>query len=249
MLSAFLDSELSEADMGLVREAMIDDESLADRLAELACVDEAVRLAAACIDDKPLIPALEALIAASAETPVAKEPRAKQGDVDNVVSINAKRKTASEDKARRFWQQPWAVAASVAAIAGLSWQLLQTPVDRDWQATAQALDTAVSGQVFETDQGLQIKPVMSFADQQNRLCRYYLQQNLSGAASEAVACKHDGSWVQEREAKSSPWTEYQTASGSRQADQWLDELINGSPLTATQEQSAINNQWQPQQTN
>ncbi len=38
-LSAFLDAELPEDEMELVRQGLIDDENLANRLAELAMVD------------------------------------------------------------------------------------------------------------------------------------------------------------------------------------------------------------------
>lgn len=103
LLSGFLDASLSEAEMAFVREHLLHDEHLADRLASLAIVDTLVQQHAMQIDSVPLPEAITLLLQQA-------EPVLTQND--NVVSFPWWRRVSQQ------LQQHAAAVACVALVAG-----------------------------------------------------------------------------------------------------------------------------------
>lgn len=224
-LSAFLDAELPEAEMEAIRQALADNEQLAERLAELAMVDELVALSAATIDARPLPAPINHLLAAS-------EPDAK------ILTFPLAR------RARQLVQNNLAIAASlVLAILVGGFQLL-VPAQDHWQAVAQLLETGASGRQLTASDGSRLTARLSFVDQQGNYCRQFQLRDRAGV-SEQIACRRQGDWQAVASVPVKPRApgSYQTASGASPLDDQLDQMINGDPLDAAAEAAAIAQRW------
>ena len=242
-LSAFLDAELSEQEMEQVRMALIDNEDIAERLAELAMVDAMVQEHYQAIDHHP-IPATTQALLADAEPSAANQVK-DQGVANNVVEFPWWR------KAQQQIQQYAAAVAVVALIAGYGVYHIDSPTQtvntaqhaaRVQNDISEQLSTLPSGinTLLDDDSVMSIQ--LSFYSQQGQLCRQYVQQNQTQQRN-IIACEQQGQWQQVASAEynTSPdhQAQYQTASGGSALDQELDKLIADAPLTLAQEQQAL----------
>jgi hypothetical protein len=226
-LSAFLDAELPEAEMEAIRQALADNEQLAERLAELAMVDELVALSAAKIDTQPIPEQVNVLLESSAPSAT-------------VIQF------PFAQRARQLVRNNLAIAASVMLVMAVgAFQLLASGErPNHWQAVAQVLETAPSGHQQRASDGSQIRARLSFINREGDYCRQFQLQDRAGN-SEQIACRHEGEWRQLASApvKASAPGSYQTASGDSPLDATLDDMISGEPLDATAEAAAIANRW------
>lgn len=235
-LSAFLDHELPEHEMEHVRLALLEDASLADRLAALACVDLLVREQLETINQLPLdIPALTASKVAS---PIAPFDGAQPEDVASTTQTT---NVVTLKPSRSVWQ--YAMAASVLLGVGLL-SLSQ------WRQTEQPLlahlATGLSGEQFSNAEGQQLTLQLSFQHQDGRLCRQYRwSEPQAGKTEERIACTRGQDWQTIASANvTASGTDYQTASAEHPLDEQLSEMLQGALLSHEEEQQLIKNHWQ-----
>lgn len=229
-LSAFLDAELPEAEMELVRQQLIDDENLANRLAELAMVDDQIARHYAQIDERPIPAAITRLLAA--------EPQQANA---NIVQFPLWKRV------QRGLQQHAAIAACTLLVIGFGMvQLLpgNNQKTQSWGAVAQVLEQNASGDEQRLDDGSRVKPRLTFINNDGNYCRQFqlIEQDKS---SENIACRRNNSWelaisvARETLAES----DYQTASGGSQLDDALDEMMGSEAFDAAREQQIIQSRW------
>ncbi|MDR7088319.1 anti-sigma factor family protein [Cellvibrio fibrivorans] len=241
-LSAFLDAELPENEMEFIREQISEDETLANRLAELAMVDAQIAQHYSAIDARPLPDAIANLLA-SAPTDVAR-------DVATPISSATIIPFPLWKKVQRGLQQHAAVAACTALVLGFGLaQLLPGTQDSsrgDWNAIAAALDTAASGTEHKLANDKRIKPRLTFINQQGAYCRQFRVSDLH-SSSETIACRIGDNWepsVTIYTQGISPEGDYQTATNDASVlDQALDTMMHGDAFDAQAESAIIERGW------
>jgi hypothetical protein len=231
-LSAFLDNELTEADMEAVRDQLAADPSLADRLAELATVDAELQAHYSSIDDRPL-------------------PESVTRMLEGVPSRNA---APGKENVVSF---PWwrslrghagkvAAAAMIAGVALMQWS--DTPLNGDpaWPAVTQVLDSQPSGEIYQVSNQATLTPRLTFRNQAGEWCRQFRLES-ADAASEQIACRSKaGGWEQVARAELEPSSEsgnYQTASGGNILDETLDRIMANSPIGPDKESALLEQLW------
>lgn len=237
-LSAFLDAELPEHEMEMIRQQIIEDETLANRLAEFAMVDEQITQHYSAIDARPLPDAITQLLAAA--------PTETKASVSaQIIAFPVWKKI------QRGLQQHAAIAACTLLVLGYGFiQLLpssqDSPLD-NWSAIAAALDTTASGSEQTLAQGQRIKPRLTFVNQAGNFCRQFFIADAQRSA-ETIACRIDGEWRTDVSVatKTAPESlDYQTATNQAAVlDERLDEIMQGDALDAQQEASAIQRGWE-----
>lgn len=240
-LSAFLDAELSNAEMDAIREQLLEDESLADRLAELALVDELVAASAKQIDARPIPQSITALLQ---EPSALKEPAV---SAESLAPATAQIITFPLWKrVQKTLQQPLAAAASVALVIGfgLSQMLNHNSDSNGWSAVAKVLDVAPSGLMQVATNGTEVKPRLSFKNHSGEYCRQFDLKNDQGQ-SENIACRQNGQWQLTASIVSEKIQDgdYQTASGGSTLDEALEEMIDGDVFNKNVEADAIAKSW------
>lgn len=246
VLSAFLDGELPEADMAIVRDRLAQDPALAERLAQLAAVDNILADHYAAIDQRPLPQGVTDLLESGENT--AGPTNAPPGQRDKVVAFPHWRRM------RQGLQRRAGTAVAAALVVGFGLAQLwpgsaPDPAD-DWQRVAQALDTTPSGQTRALEAGGQLTPRLTFTNQAGDYCRQFrLQGPETETASEHIACRSSGaSWVEHArvavpaEAKD----RYQTASGGSVLDEVLDRMMAGPLIEPAEERRLLAEDWRPQ---
>lgn len=235
-LSAFLDSELSHAEMEAVRHKLAVDPALTDRLAELASVDAQLQAHYGTIDDRPMPESVTWMLADSSSRNRASAP-------DTVVRFPWWRTLRG--------QAGKAVAAAViAGVALMQWFGLPSNGDPAWQQVAQVLENQPSGQTHTLDSqstsGASLTPRLTFQNQDGDWCRQF-GINTATAASEQIACRGEtGEWEPVARAEAEPAVDadaYQTASGGSVLDPTLDRMIQGAPIGPEQERELLDRKW------
>ncbi|WP_323813855.1 hypothetical protein [Cellvibrio sp. NN19] len=234
-LSAFLDAELPEHEMEKIRQHISEDESLANRLAELALVDTQVANHYAQIDQRPMPAAITQLL--NEEKTTADKP-------ENVIAFPLWKRLQNQ------LREHAAIAASVALVIGFgAAQLLPSQnTHNNWNAIAQVLDQTPSGSEQQLDDGSQIKPRLSFINQEGNICRQF-QVIENKRSAENIACNVDNQWqlaMSVYTQETIQVNEYQTASGGSVLDAALDEMMQSNAFDAEQEAAAIKNSWKSQ---
>ena len=222
MLSAFLDAELPESQMQMIREALHQDEQLSGRLAALAEMDLLLKQHASQMDHQVVPEKLMALL---------DEPTQ-----DNLVSFPLwKRITAL---------QPWsgAAAACLAVVAGYSLALWQA--EDPWAEISLALETQAAGVSYPLTGASRLTPHLTFMDKQGRYCRQY-QVSSSDEISQQLACRSAQGWTLEAMVNGAAQhnSGYQTATGSVVLDPVIDRMISGQVVSLSAEQQLIRQQW------
>ena len=231
-LSAFLDSELPEDEMQLIREQLLIDDELATRLADLAQVDEWVSAHACEIDRHPVPEKITALLQDTA--------------VENkVVSMSAWGKLQSRVS------QHAALAAGIALCFGIGIGQLSQSDTAGLSAElspdiAKALSRLASGEPLVLANQQRLQPTLSFRNMQGQYCRQFSLQS-DGIQSDSVACLGNGKWQVKATSFSQVeqnGAQYRTASKSDPfLDVVIDQIIEGAALNKQQEREAINKAW------
>ncbi len=238
-LSAFLDAELPEHEMEKIRQHISEDESLANRLAELALVDSQVANHYAQIDQRPMPTAITELL---------NEEKTTTDRSAKVIAFPLWKRLQNQ------LQEHAAMAASVALVIGfgaaqlLPSQNTNNDTNHKWNAIAQVLDQTPSGSEQQLDDGSQIKPRLSFINQEGNICRQF-QVIENKRSAENIACNVDNQWQLSMSVytqESIQANEYQTASGGSVLDAALDEMMQSNAFDAEQEAAAIKNNWKSQ---
>ncbi len=244
-LSAFLDAELPEAEMEAIREQLILDEDIANRLAELAMVDEVVAAAYATIDSRPLPDSVTELLADDTQIveeklSVKENPVKEKSGTAKVIAFPVLQTF------QNVLQKNMAIAASVVMVLGLAAiQLLhETNTNGNWQEVAKILDTTPSG-VQITTHGVEIKPRLTFANKQGEYCRQFIMAN-EKSTTENIACRKQDQWkiaVSVTIDKTQETNTYQTASGGSLLDSAIEEMADGDFFDAQSEAQIMERQW------
>ena len=232
-LSAFLDAELSADEMELIRQQLCEDENLANRLAELAMIDEQVANHYARINEQPMPAAIRHLLSNE------------QSGSDTTASIIT---FPGWKRIHRTLQQHAAMAASVALVIGFgAAQVLPgNNSANNWNTIAQVLDTTRSGAEQTLGDGSRIKPRLSFTNRDGNFCRQF-QVIEHHRSADSIACHINNEWQLTMTVYSQGVMQegdYHTASGVSVLDAALDEMMQGDALDGEAESSAIKNQWQ-----
>lgn len=221
LLSGFLDASLSEAEMALVRQQLLEDESLVDRLASLAMVDVLVQQHARQIEQTPIPEAITALLH-GATTPETAE----------VIPFPWWRRASQQ------LQRHAAAVACVALLAGYGIaQWLPDSGNSFATQLAVALDSTPSGRQVQV-QDQQLTPQLSFINHSGEFCRYVSLQSAT-QLTETIACLTTNGWQQQASITVAQHRQaggYHTASAVMLLDPMLDQLMAGQALDATAEQ-------------
>ncbi|ABE53859.1 hypothetical protein Sden_0569 [Shewanella denitrificans OS217] len=237
-LSAFIDAQLPEAQMEQVREAIALDETLAERLADLAMVDPMVKAYYQDIDQHPVPEATLRLL----EEDVA--PTAK------IIAFPSWRKLQQQVQQHAA---AWVFIALLAGYGVSQFDIISGTAPEPSSTFAsqtssfdlnlgEQLESQMSGQriALTDNQALSIR--LSFYNQEGDLCRQYGLESDS-QMSENISCRQQGEWQQVASVSlpkdKTGDAQYQTASGGSALDSVLDSMMKGSGLTLVQEQQAL----------
>lgn len=232
-LSAFLDNELSPAEMDAVREQVATDPSLADRLAELAAVDSELQGHYGAINDRPLPVSVSRML-------TAQNPGDAPQATNNVLQF---------PWWRRMREHPVkAVAAAVVAgFAMAQWLTAPTEDHAAWPEVAGVLESQPSGQIYPVSEHIELTPRLTFRNQSGEWCRQFRLET-ANSASEQIACRTDsGSWEQKVQVETGRPVaddDYQTASGGSVLDDQLDRMMSTPPIGRERERKLLERQWQ-----
>lgn len=231
-LSAFLDNELTEAEMEAVRDQLLVDPALAERLAELASVDAQLQAHYGLIDKRPMPDSVTQMLEAG-------HSRASAPERENVIAFPWWRRL-------RGHTGKAVAAAVIAGVAMTQW--LNLPSDRQnaSPAVAEVLESQPSGEVYEVNGNTMLTPRLTFRNQAGEWCRQF-RMDTENSASEQIACRTDGgAWQQVAREDAEPLPEadsYQTASGGKVLDQSLDQMMAESPLGPDEERTLLEQRW------
>lgn len=238
-LNAFIDGELSAEDHAELAEALVEDETLANRLEQLQGADLSFRHSLSAIDQKPLPDRIEQLLQSADQAPVDETP------------------IAANDNS------PWrAVAASIALVVAFAAGGLLNPFGQVVKPNGSTLaglsaqpeigaflETGESGATSALDDGRRIELRLSFVSNSALPCREFRLGD-AGAATQAVACRSpDGSWETVLAAQADPFAEqtdgYRTASASDDAfGSAVGSLMQSDSLAADEETALISRGWE-----
>ena len=256
-LSAFLDAELPEQQMEQIRAALLTDDNLANRLANLAMVDEVIANQYDKINQQPLPAAINELLAAIPEdsAPVSAIKAAEQF---SPKTASNKQKNTEENKQDRnvvnLWQRskqaanrPFALAASIAVAVGFFATVFtqsDTVFNDNWQEIAQVLEQQTSGHQQTLKNGKAIATQLTFINQQGDFCRQY-DINNKKSVEHNIACRVNQEWqltltVHEQKQNAQ---NYQTATSTSTLREHIDNIATGDFFDKQQEQKIINNRW------
>lgn len=229
-LSAFLDAELPEQEMELVRQQLMVDESLANRLAELAMVDEQIASHYARIDERALPESIQKLLAQNPATAA-----------NNIVIFPLWKRV------QQGVQKNIALAACTLLVIGFGMvQLLpaNNQHSNQWNAIAQILEESSSGSEQRLGDDSRVKPRLTFIDNNDNYCRQF-QLIQHDNSSENIACRESGQWklIVSVQQETVATGDYQTASGGSLLDSKLDEMMHSEAFDFSAEQQAINSNW------
>lgn len=231
-LSAFLDNELSPAEMDAVREQLATDPSLADRLAELAVVDSELRGHYGKIDERPIPASLRQMLAEDNQA----DPRP---DITVVAFPWWRRLREHSGKA--------VAAAVVAGFAMAQWLTGPTGDSAAWPKVAGVLESQPSGQIYPVSEHTELTPRLTFRNQSGEWCRQFRLET-ANSASEQIACRtQSGRWEQKVQVQTGQQVaddDYQTAGGGSVLDEQLDRMMSTPPIGRDREQKLLERQWQ-----
>lgn len=240
-LSAFMDGELSPAETDALAKDLESNPQLAARIERLGAANTAFVAAAAQIDNKPVSPALKALMD--------KPPTA------DVVQFRPR-------SIRTFLIEHRAIAASLLCAVAV-WGVTSTgsrnaepdpfSTDADGLIVASSqlgrmLETASTGEVITVADKSTATPRLTFASADGAYCRQF-DVARADSASSAIACRDEGTWRIQIAAYGlpKPTGDFQTASASRSPalEAFLDQRMSGEPMNADAEAKLLQNGWKP----
>ncbi len=260
-LSAFLDGELDTAEMDLVREAIAHDVTVSDRLAALAEVDRVVKVAAEkatavalpkeivalLSDEKPLS---QASGVQASDASLASASAANQSSAENVKPFPKKANSTNNAPHKQAkWKGPFAIAASVAVLAGLVFfnqQGAETTQPSHWARVSSVLDSNLTGEATTFDSGVTVTPQLSFVNTEFNYCRQ-AEVSSKDELNVMIACKDkQGAWqlaASKLDELGENAGQYQTATSAKVMEEELDKMMASAPLNREQEKNAIEATW------
>ena len=260
-LSAFLDGELDTAEMDLVREAIAHDVTVSDRLAALAEVDRVVKVAAEKATAVALPKEIVALLSDSkplsqasgvqaSDASLASASAANQSSAENVKPFPKKvNSTNSAPHKQTKWKGPFAIAASVAVLAGLVFfnqQGAETTQPSHWARVSSVLDSNLTGEATTFDSGVTVTPQLSFVNTEFNYCRQ-AEVASKDELNVMIACKDkQGAWqlaASKLDELGENAGQYQTATSAKVMEEELDKMMASAPLNREQEKNAIEATW------
>lgn len=264
-LMAYMDGELSDAEMGEIEQQIETDAGLLARLERLQSADAFLVEKYGAVDAKPIRQDTLDLIAAhsTGESEVEiTEPAAE--DISNVVSFKPKQTQQAEAVRSGWW--PQAIAASVALFigfgAGTQYDTGTVEEDVDVYGYETAGVIAPSSPLYDVlenspslqetnvggDTSLVAQPLMSFRSRTGSYCREF-SVTAPQAASKNVACRGDEIWLIKATvttaAMESAAGGFIPASGTEASlvDAMILELMEGDALGPEDETALINSSW------
>ena len=243
-LSAYIDGELPQDEADKLTERLATEPSLARRLEALRGTDDATRELFAKLDSMPMPPAVLDLL---------RQPKTSSAK-SNVVALPVR-------LAKRFFELPAAIAASVALLAGILLgdllrdeagsadslsSLVATGMTRDSELYG-LLESGISNETRVLANGASGRVRLTFEDRAGDYCRQF-RLTSEVRTAEALACRRGGGWQLEvlefgpAEAESGPYQ--QASQGSAALNAAVDALIGDHvPLDAGAETRVIQGGW------
>ena len=248
LLSAYLDGELSAAELTTVKSALASQPAVAKRLSTLKLVNELAKSHARSIDTFPLPVRARKLLEEAARNGRLRDLSAGPASDATAVSdtTSASNVVALRPRFRMSTMLPIA-AALVLAVGLIS--------VNDWRGTGNNLPLAAhgeqlysvpSGNTFEAD-GFSLTPQFSFISRDQEACRIY-RLDEAAASTTHIACLQADGWrvLQEFPAVAAGDSQryLPATNGNGALEASLDTLMQGAPLDREQEQAMLNNNWQ-----
>lgn len=246
LLSAWLDDELAPAERARVDAALAAQPALAARLQQLRLANELTRRHAGAIDQLPLRPALQALLAQAPEASAAAasaEPSA-NGSGATILPLRA--------RITRQWQQlnqnTLALAASLVLAVGLSVGVMQRNTDNaqdGFALHAALLEQVASGDTLQIG-ATSLSPRFSFRATDGNWCRVYHVDEASQSLDN-IACREGDAWtlqVSVPAPQQDAGVYVPATSDAAGLDAELDRLMQGAPLALDTEARLLREGWQ-----
>jgi hypothetical protein len=245
-LNAFLDNQLEDYDMQCIREALIEDERLSERLEGLVYVDSLVQSAYADIDSEPL----------------------SQGIINLLSEINAPKKahflvgfneivTLATGRSFRLTMAlllvvgAWTVSNNVKVKPSqiITSVLNSGPVDPEGpiHMTLENVPSTVGAKLDQYGHRV-LTPILSFENNQGQYCRE-MTLHTASTSSRSVACRQNNKlWNIELSALQKSQVldnEYATASSisPRAFENYINQIIKDEPFSAEQELKLLEMNW------
>ncbi|MFQ3172606.1 MAG: hypothetical protein ACI9DG_002647 [Oleispira sp.] len=237
-LNAFIDGELSTLEMNIVRDAIVKQPAVAERVDALAALNSQVHASLSSIDTVPLSKGLDDL---RKKLEVSARSEHSSGNADNIIRFPWWRKVQTAVT------MPTAIAASVAAIFGFFMNFdTNTNSDAltDWTAINDALTHQRSGAVITTQSGASFEARLTFLNNGGEYCRQFYVKSMNSPALQSIACRVGDDWNLRAAIPAGDQASYQTASSDRSLDAILDTMMEGDPVSPEQEKMVIEHRWQ-----
>jgi len=238
-LNAFIDGELSKLEMNVVRDAIVKESDVAERVDALAALNSQVHASLSSIDTVPLSKGLGDIrkkLAVSARA----EPFS--GGANNIIRFPRWRKVQAA------FTMPTAIAASVAAIFGffMNFDTNTNPnALTDWTAINDALTHQRSGAVIITNSGASFEARLTFLNNEGQYCRQFYVKSMNSPALQSIACRVGDDWNLRAAIPAGDQASYQTASSGRALDAILDTMMKDDLVSPEQEKTVIEHRWKP----
>lgn len=235
-IAAYLDGQMSAADLASFEADLEQDPALAEAVARFGANDGLLRAAFEPPMQEPVDDALLTRMGLGS------------ADVVNLVDRRpSKPSVAANDDARRWarWRWPAAGAIAAALVVTVMTQTGQAPTTE--QQFAQAMETLASGQSVALASGEAITPVLTFKAGDGRYCREFSRSGATAATG--IACRGGSGWVIEAEAKganqSKSGNQIATADGadSGKLDEAYARLKASDPVDGDTEKALIAVSW------
>lgn len=236
-LSAFLDAELPPEEMDQLRELIAKDESLADRIADFALVDQTIIETYSSIDDIAVPDSIMALLADNETNSITEQTA-------QIITFPLWKRI------KQSAQGQVAIAASLILVLGYGSSVLIQPelaVDTALVSPQihNVLENMTSGQAVAINQSDKVLPRVTFKNRSGDYCRQYQTTNYQ-STSENIACRQQGQWQVLATVKlnnNDLGNDYQTASGGTLLDQKTEQMIDGNFFNRDNELMVITNHW------
>jgi hypothetical protein len=236
-LNAFIDGELSTIEMNIIRDAIVKDESVAERMDTLASINSQVHASESVIDALPLSKGLEDV---RKKLEAAARAEHSSGHSGKVISFPWWRKVQAAVT------MPTAIAASVAAIFGFFMNVdsgTGAAALPAWTAINDGLSQQRSGEMITTKSGASFEARLTFLNHEGEYCRQFYIKPMNAPALQSIACRVGDDWNLRAAIPAGEQGSYQTASSSRALDDILDTMIQDDLVSPEQEKTVIDSHW------